>query len=266
MNSLRGEHYKMLAYIHSNRTITIELFKEKFFPGKTYQRAWQLIGLLKRKNYLFSKHENKFKPAVFGLTQEALSEMVSKGFLLAKRVRPVRIYFGHEAHHEAVTRLRIKIEGDPAFSDVFWLSDFEIKQGMSKEAKWKFRELETAEERLEFIKTWKKIKYKRDPDGYFDALVGNDEVESYVLEYEHQEYSRTTILGMINGLEDSFRGAGKLVVCKTPEREDGFRKILVQTMDSIKGRRFDYDKWMTSSIEKATTQPFKTAFKTLNKD
>jgi len=262
LNSLRGQDFEKLAYIHSNRTITIDLFKAKYFPDKTYHRAWQLIGLYQKKNYLFSKHENKFKPAVFGLTQEALSEMVSKGILLSKRIRPVRVYFGHEAHHEAVTLIRIKMESNTDFSDVFWLSDFEIKQGISKEAKWKFRELDTVEARTEFIKSFKKVKYKRDPDGYFDAIA-NGKVESYVLEYEHKEYSRNTVREMINGLESSFRGAGKLIVCRSPEREEGMRKIIIQTMDSIKGRRFDHTQWMTSSLEKATTQPFKTAFRTL---
>lgn len=255
----------MLAYIHSNRTITIDLFKAKYFPNKTYHRAWQLIRLYYRKNYLFSKHENKFKPAVFGLTQAALSEMVSKGFILAKRVRPVKIYFKHESHHEAVTLIRIRMESNPDFTDVFWLSDFEIKRGISKEAKWKFhRELDSTEARLEYLKTWRSVKYKRDPDGCFDA-INNGKVESYVLEYEHGEYSRQTIMEMINGLEYSFRGAGKLIVCRTPERESGLRKILVQTMDTVKGRKFEHAKWMTSSLAGATTLPFKTAFKPLTK-
>lgn len=258
MLNLRFSDYEKLLYIHSNHNIIPTNFKEKFFKTKTLRRAFQLLKFYEARGYLKSYHKNLLKPTIFSLTDKALKELYDKGLLLAWNLRFPHIALNKQEHNDSVTALRIAIEASSDFSDVFYLSDYEINQGITREAKWKFYHELDVEGRKEFLSRWKpkpKKKGDRRPDGYFEALVDR-EVKSFVLEYERMPYGNRRIFSVVDKLEDCFRESTKIIICKEPERAAKLKESIQAVMKYVKRGRGFKTPWLIGDLPTTLKNPF----------
>ncbi len=262
MLNLRPADYEKLQYIHSNQKITTSLFKAKFFPDKTLRRAFQLLKLYQKKGYLFTVQNHILFEAIFALTDKALKELYERGYLLAWNLRQPHIRLNKETHDERVIALRILIESTPEFDDVFYLSDYEMEQGINREAKWKFyRELEE-EGRKEFLSKWKPKTVKvgsRRPDGYFDALI-QKETKPYILEYENLPYGTRLLLKVVGKLEENYPEATKLIVCKDSHRTITMKNGIERVMGLINRRGGFKSNWYIADFPTIEKTPFLKAF------
>lgn len=265
MKELRPDDYTKLIYLHSNRTMDFQLFKDKFFPGKSNVAAWKLIKRLEKPGNDFVEIEQRthFEKAVIRLTRKAITELRDKHLALVTYIHPVSINWNLLPHHHRVVALRIVLERAPQFTDVFWVSDYEMNCGIGGEAKWKFRVMDLLA-REEYSRTWKAKNFERVPDGYFEAIVGEKHIP-FVLEYEHQPYSREKVFGIIYGLEKDFGSANKLFVCKDEEHTIRLNNLIWTSMDASKRQSINRKLWLITDFDSAIKKPIEEAFKPIEK-
>ncbi len=257
---LKPEDYEKLIYIHSNRILSPKMFQKKFFSDKTRQRAEQLIWRYHDQGYVFIRKQNHFSMAAVGLKRNTIRDIVEKRLALIRAGSPVKVNYRELEHHQRVAALRVTMEQSPSFQDVFWVSDFEMSSGITREAKWNFR-LMDVEARDTFYKKWElrpKVKYKRTADGYFEALINGSHV-SFILEYEHYPYSYKRIQTMLNRLEAGFPAAFKLIVCANKTNSERMNRALWVYSEKAK-KRIDRAKWLVAEYQDVISKPHKEAF------
>ncbi len=265
MNALRPDDYAKLIYIHSNRTMDFQLFRYKFFPNKSHVTAWKVIQRYAKpgNEYVEILQRSHFEKAVFRLTRKAITELRDKQLALVTYVHPVSINWDHVQHHHRVVSLRIVLERNPYFQDVFWVSDYEMACGIGREAKWNYR-LKDFGGREEYSRSWKSQNFYRVPDGYFEALIGTKHIP-FVLEYEHKEYSAEKVFGVIRGLEEDFAPTNKLFVCQDEKNAVRLNNLIWTCMDASRRRTINRKLWLITDFESAIHKPFEEAFKPIEK-
>lgn len=265
MLKLRPEDHDKLVYIHSNKVMTASLFKAKFYPNKSKRRAFQLLQLYEEKGYLFSVHQHFLFERIFALTDKALKELKAEGKLLVWNLRAPHVRLNKETHDEKVIAMRIMIEEGEDFDDVFYVSDYELEQGITREAKWHFYHELDLEGRMEFLKKWKPktpSKGSRRPDGYFEALVDGQH-QTYILEYENLPYYADKLYQVVWRIQKNYSEAIKLIVCRDATRAQSMKVVLERALGIIKTQESFKERWNIADFPTLNNQPFLKAFTAL---
>lgn len=264
--SLKAVDFERLLYLHSNRFMTPKIFREKFFPELTYFRALQLLNRYKKAGYVRFIKNRKFTDTAVILTSPALREIRDKRLAILSSTNEVKISDASRGHHERVMRLRLAIEKDPAFTDVFWVSDFEMACGIKPQQKWTHRSLsfEDREARANELRPKKKNRKVRTPDGYFEAVRGG-QVETYIFEYEHSPYGPKLVKEIVEKLDKDFPKTRKLIVSQTPENSRRINNIIWNFMHTrgYAKRGGKPDLWYTTDYDHASNKPLDKTFRKL---
>ena len=177
----------------------------------------------------------------------------------------MKVFLKETEHHHCVNNIRITIE--QAFPKLFWLSDMEMRSGVTRLDKKKFASLPTFEEKDRFYKAWRpkgKSLFERTPDGYFE-VIQEGYWYPYVLEYENYPYNRDQIFAVLNGLEKDFPKTKKLIVSAT--MKNGLRLsdhlLKYATLPDFRDRRkrpVDISRWYWGVYDQVVSLPFEKAF------
>ena len=243
-----------LAWIHSNKFTTAELFHRKFLGDQTYRNACHLLRRYydPKVGFLHVVRGNPFEPACYSLTVPSLKALDAEGKILVRNVRFAAKINPYEKKHDlAVQAIRIALESNADLKNIFWVSDFEMRSGITGPIKLAFQEKELDVERWRSDWLNIHIKGRRTPDGYFEADLDGKRY-GFALEFEHHPYSERMVNRMVGYLDESFPDAIRLVV--SAETKNAIRMIKALR---AKIRESDQYRWFVSGIEKATTLPFK---------
>ncbi len=252
VNELEAEH---LTWIHSNKFTTPELFHKRFIHPKTYRHACSIMRdqYLKRGLLGFTKAESTtFQNSMYFLTTRAIQILDEKEKILVKKINyPVRVNPYERQHDLDVQAIRIAFERNAQLGRIFWLSDFEMRAGITQAVKKAFLagELDKEQWRSDWVNT--QIKGRRTPDGYFETDLDRKRY-GFILEYEHVQNPEGKIAKMIEYLNDSFPKALRLVVSANKENAARMAKIL-----RYKINERDRPRWFVSDFDKALVLPFK---------
>src|ERR1019366_1910139 len=140
---IRKKDEARLAYIHSNKFITLKSFHRKFFKNRTEVAAWyQLEKFIKSTPpYIERVRGNHFEQRYYILKSTALRFLDDKGLILVRDPnKQVKLRSDNYDHDTNVTAIRVAFEDNPELKNVFWVSDHEIRCGISPEVKAKFME------------------------------------------------------------------------------------------------------------------------------
>lgn len=250
-----------LAWLHSNKFTTPELFWKKFYPAISFQYACRVLKNYSspEKGLLHIHKPHRFLNSYYFLTGGAIRLLDERNQILVRSTKyPVKINPYEREHDLMVQRIRIAFEANPDLSNVFWVSDFEMRSGITPAVKARF--LEGGLEKARWRGNWseERNKGRRTPDGYFEADIDGHRYE-FVLELENTPRSERKIYEMVEYLNDSFPDGYKLVVSandKNTVRMFNALRVIV--------RKSEQAKWFVSNFERATTQPFKGIFHQLN--
>ena len=257
INDTEAEH---LAWIHSNKFTIPQLFHKKFYPQGTYRNACYVLSKYVKKGFLLFEKENMFAHNFYFLTLAAIRTLDETGQMIVMcRKHPIRINHYERKHDLMVQELRIAIEACPDLVDIFWVSDFEMRSGITPRTKAEFQS-------GELVQDWRRRAYerakslvRRTPDGYFEADFQGDR-RAFTLEFERTAYSRKMIDRMVYNLDDSFPYAYRLVVSETESH--AIRMILNLPSWLREEKR---KMWFVSDFERVTTLPFEKCWHQLDK-
>jgi len=248
--------------------MTPRLFHLKFMPNKTYFRALQLLNLYRKKEYVRFIEFRDFTNKAAILTRKALKEIHEKRLTILTNLNEVKVSFKAMEHHERVIHLRIALEKNPTFTDLLWVSDFEMACGIEPALKFKYRNL-SVEERIVSDRKFRPKKTgkgykKRIPDGYFEA-IRNGLVEAYVFEYENSKYSFGQIKDVVVKLEKDYPTARKLIVSRTAENAARMNNAIWYFMHESKfaQRGGRPSLWFTTDYDHALSKTLETNFRKL---
>ena len=240
-----------LAWIHSNKFTIPELFKKKFYPEGTYRNACYVLSKYVKKGFLLFEKPNMFAHNFYFLTLPAIRTLDETGRMIVMgRKHTIRINPYERQHDLMVQELRITLEACPGLVDIFWVSDFEMRAGITPrtkaeflngelESKWRVRAYERA-----------KSMFRRTPDGYFEADFDGDR-RGFVLEFERTAYNWNMVKRMVYNLDDAFPHAQRLIVSETvPHARRMIRNLQAWV------REKDLSSWFVTDFQKLTTQPF----------
>jgi len=264
-----------LAYIQSNKFITLRSFHRKFLKNKTEAAAWyQLEKFCKFDPPLLERlRGSHFEERFYRLTAAALKYLDFENRILVRNPRfPNGMRAQSYEHDCRVIALRVSFEENPDLMNVFWVSDFEMRTGVTPEIKagfiagklnkttWRYnRDKDLFHWKEGDLKGGPKNQYPRTPDGYMEAdLDGRREI--FVFEYIHQSYSRQTLDRMVYQLESDpvFSKGYKLIVSKNTEDAESL-------IPRLKERVKEKEKWFVGDYERALTAPFKKVWFNLGK-
>jgi hypothetical protein len=248
------EEEKRLAWIHSNKFITPDLFHKKFLPSQTYRNACIILRnyCQSEKGFLHVQQETVFQRADYYLTAGAIRTLDARNRILARSTKhPVNINPMEKTHDLRVQAIRIALEAEPQLKDIFWVSDFELRSGISPSVKAEFLggNLDKGKWRSNGLNPNRKG--RRTPDGYFEAGLDGQRI-GFTLEYEHHPYGDKKISDMVDYLNDGFPHAFKLVVSSVPGKAFRMFRVL-----KVKLKEDELEKWFVSDFETVTTKPFK---------
>jgi len=259
---MTDEEARCLAWIHSNKFTVPELFWKKFYADKSFQYACRVL-----KNYssperglLHVQKPHRFLNSYYFLTAGAIRVLDGMNRILVRSTRyPVKINPYEREHDEMVQQVRIAFEANGDLKDVFWVSDFEMRCGITPSAKAQF--LEGSLDKANWRSHWSqwRDKSRRTPDGYFEAELTGKKY-GFVLEIENVPNPEWKIQIMVGYLENSFPDDFKLVVSASRPNAIRMYKAL-----QLKVRREEQSKWFISYLERATTLPFKKVFHSLTR-
>jgi hypothetical protein len=248
INDTEAQH---LAWIHSNKFTIPELFQKKFYPQGTYRNACYVLSKYVKKGFLLFEKENMFAHNFYFLTLPAIRTLDETGRMIVMgRKHTIRINPYERQHDLMVQELRITLEATPTLEDIFWVSDFEMRAGITPrtkaeflngelDSKWRVRAYERA-----------KSLVRRTPDGYFEADF-QGERRPFVLEFERTAYNWNMVKRMVYNLDDAFPHAWRLVVSETyPHARRMIRNLQAWVMER------DRSKWLVSDFGRVTTRPF----------
>ncbi len=258
INENEAEH---LAWIHSNKFTIPDVFHQKFFKS-SYRYACRVL----RKYYLkkgflsMTKAEGTtFQDSIYFLTTNALRSLDSKNKILVRGTKfPIKVNPYERQHDLMVQEIRVAIEASEDLSDIFWVTDFEMRSGITPSIKARFVEGKFDKNEWRSNGLNPNSTGRRTPDGYFEADLEGQR-EGFTLEFEHHPYDDRKFNRMAWYLKQYFPNATKLVV--SASRENSIRMIkALQT----KIKSGEQDKWFVTDFEKIKTLPFKKIWHQLN--
>jgi hypothetical protein len=258
INDNEAEH---LVWIHSNKFIIPDVFHKKFFK-KSYRYACRVLRkyYLKRGFLHITKAEGTtFQDSMYFLTTAAIQSLDSKDKILVRGTKyPVKINPYERQHDLRVQEIRVAIESSEDLSDIFWVTDFEMRSGITPVIKAKFREGKLDKKIWRSNGSNPNSTGRRTPDGYFEADLEGQR-EGFTIEFENHPYNDQKLNRMTTYLKYYYPNATKLVV--SASRENSVRMIkALQT--KIKGE--EQHQWFVSDFEKVKTLPFKKIWHQLN--
>ena len=259
INEMEAKH---LTWIHSNKFTTPELFHKRFIHPRTYRQACSIMRdqYLKKGFLGMTKAESTtFQDSMYYLSTKAIQILDENEKILVKKTNyPVRINPYERQHDLEVQAIRIAFEKNDQLGRIFWLSDFEMRSGITQGVKKAFLsgDLDKEEWRSNWVNT--QIRGRRTPDGYFETDLDGKRY-GFTLEYEHVQNPEAKIGRMIDYLKDSFPNVLRLVVSAD-------KKNATRMMNILRGkvRESEWDRWFVSYFERATTLPFKKIWHQLN--
>jgi len=250
-----------LVWIHSNKFTVPELFRKKFYPQKTYRNACYFLNKYARpeKGFLHAEKPTQTSHTYYYLTAAAIRTLDVMDRILVRSTKyPIKINPYEREHDLKVQEVRIAFEANPDLGDVFWVSDFEMRSGITPQVKAMFLSGELDKERWRGNWSDARNRNRRTPDGYFEADVDGQRV-AFAFEFENKPRSDGKIQDMVNYLNFSFPEATRMVVSST-----GKNAIRMIRALQIKVRATEQVKWFVSDFERATTMPFKKIWHQLN--
>jgi hypothetical protein len=248
INDTEAQH---LAWIHSNKFTIPDLFHKKFYPQGTYRNACYVLSKYVKKGFLLFEKENMFAHNFYFLSLPAIRTLDETGRMIVMgRKHPIRINPYERQHDLMVQELRITLEACPSLVDIFWVSDFEMRAGITPRTKAEFLngELESNWR----VRAYERAKslVRRTPDGYFEADFQEDR-RVFVLEFERTAYNWNMVKRMVYNLDDAFPQAHRLVVSETaPHARRMIRNLQAWVMERERSW------WYVSDFEKVITRPF----------
>ena len=251
-----------LAWIHSNKFTTPELFHKRFIAPKTYRYACSIMRdqYLKKSLLGVTKAESTtFQDSMYFLTTKAIQILDESDKILVKKTNyPVRVNPYERQHDLEVQAIRIAFERNVQLERVFWLSDFEMRAGITPSVKKTFLEgdLDKEEWRSNWLNT--QIRGRRTPDGYFETDLDKKRY-GFILEYEHVQNPDGKIGRMIEYLNESFPNVLRLVVSANSKNALRMMGILKTKLPER-----EWPRWFVSDYEKAVSLPFKKIWSQLN--
>ncbi len=147
MTDIEMEH---LVWIHSNKFTTPELFYKKFLPNQTSRNAYKIL-----KKYTSPERDllHVLKTPIgnsnlFFLTAGALRTLDENNKILVRSNKyPVKINTHEKEHDVMVQTIRITFESLEELKDIFWVSDFEMRSGITPSIKAEYLEGKLNKER-----------------------------------------------------------------------------------------------------------------------
>lgn len=200
-----------------------------------------------------------FQDTLYYLTAGAIQILDEKEKILVRSTNyPVKVN-PHERNHDlSVQAIRIAFENNKELGRLFWLSDFEMRSGITPAVKKTFLagELDKEEWRSNWVNI--QIKGRRTPDGYFEADLEGKRY-GFILEFENVPNPEGKISRMIEYLDESFPEALRLVVSADA-------KNAVRMINILRSKINDREKhrWYVGDLDKAVTLPFKRIWHQIN--
>lgn len=251
---INAEEEERLAWIHSNKFTVPKLFHKKFLSSQTYRNACIILKNYSslEKGFLHVQQETVFQRADYFLTAAAIRALDTGNKILVRNVKyPVKINPVEKTHDLRVQAIRISFEASPCLKDVFWVSDFELRSGITPSVKAEFLEGKLDKERWRSNGRNSNPKGRRTPDAYFEADLDGRRM-GFTLEYEHRPYGDRKINDMVFYLRDGYSQAFKLVVSSNPETMMRMFRAL-----KLKVKAEGQENWFVSDYETVINQPFK---------
>lgn len=255
------EEEERLAWIHSNKFTTPDLFHRKFLPSQTYRNACILLRKYTSPDvgFLHMQQETVFQRANYYLTAGAIRALDAGNKMLVRSTKyPIKINFAEKTHDLRVQAIRIGFEACPDLKDIFWVSDFEMRSGISPAVKGEFLQGKLDKKRWRSDGLNPNPKGRRTPDGYFEADYEGQRM-GFTLEYEHHPYSDRKMGDMVGYLKEEFPHAVKLVVSAIPQQATRMVKAL-----KGKIRQEDREMWFVTDFESAMSKSFRGIWQQLN--
>ncbi len=258
MTEMEVEH---LSWIYSNKFTTVELFHKKFMSGQSSRNAYYILnGYANPQNdFLQIEKTSANNKSIFFLTPKTIKTLDAVNKILVRNPRlGVRVNQNEKIHDLSVQAIRVAFESNKDIGNVYWVSDFEMRAGITHPIKRAFENGELDVER--WRGNWINIHFRgrRTPDGYFEADLDGQRF-SFVLEFEHNPYSDKSFNRMIGYLDESYPEALRLVVSANSKNAVRMIKNLQSRIPEGTKKR-----WFVSDFEKATTRPFKSIWHQLD--
>lgn len=250
MNDKEVEH---LAWIHSNKFTIPDVFGKRFFKS-SYRYACRVL----RKYYLekgflhmVKAESTTFQDSIYSLTAGAIRSLDAQNKILVRSTKyPVKVNPYEREHDIKVQEIRTAIELSVDLREVFWVSDFEMRSGISPLVKARFVDGSLDKEKWRSNGMNPNNTGRRTPDGYFEADLEGQR-EAFVLEFEHHPYDDFKFNRMIWNLKHHFPDATKLVV--SADRKNALR--MIKTLQT-KVKNDEQNKWFVTDFEKIKTLSF----------
>ncbi len=255
------EEAAQLVWIHSNKFTIPELFRKKFYPQMTYRNACYLLNKYARpeKTFLHSEKPTQTSNTYYYLTAGAIRTLDAMDLTLVRSTKyPIKINPYEREHDLKAQEIRIAFESKPELENVFWVSDFEMRSGITPSVKARFKEGKLDKERWRGNWSDGRNHSRRTPDGYFEADLDGQRM-AFAFEFENKPRSDQKIQDMVNYLNFSFPDTTKMVVSASEKNAIRMIKAL-----QIKIKAPDQEKWFVSNFERATALPFKEIWHQLN--
>jgi hypothetical protein len=243
-----------LAWIHSNKFTVPELFRKKFCPQQTYRNACYFLNKYARseKGFLHGEKPTQTSHTYYYLTAAAIRTLDAMDRILVRSTKyPVKINPYEREHDMKVQEVRIAFEANPDLKNIFWVSDFEMRSGITPHVKSRFLAGECDKERWRGNWSDGRNHSRRTPDGYFEADVDGQRM-AFAFEFENKPRSDGKIQDMVNYLNFSFPETSRMVVSAIEKNAIRMIRAL-----QIKIKKSEQEKWFVSDFEKATSLAFK---------
>ena len=166
------------------------------------------------------QQDNVFQRMNYFLTGNAIRTLdVNNKVLVRSTKYPVKINPKEKEHDLLVQTIRISFEASEQLKSIFWVSDFELRSGISPSIKAEFYEGKLDKEKWRTNGFNPNPKGRRTPDAYFEADLDGQRM-GFTLEYEHCTYGDKKITDMVDNLKDGYPHAFKpccfFLIIRTP--------------------------------------------------
>ncbi len=248
------EEVAHLVWIHSNKFTVPELFRKKFYPQKTYRNACYFLNKYAKseKWFLHSEKPTQTSHTYYYLTAGAIRTLDAMDRILVRSTKyPIKINPYEREHDLKVQEVRIAFEANPDLGEIFWVSDFEMRSGITPLVKSRFLTGKLDKGRWRGSWSGARNHSRRTPDGYFEADVDGQRM-SFAFEFENKPRSDGKIQDMVSYLNYSFPETSKMIVSAIEKNAVRMIRAL-----KIKIKKNEQQKWFVSDFEKATKLPFK---------